>query len=79
MGGPSHSHQAVKIVSARNLTFASRFCENEMGIATDSRGRKKAVSRFTVRDGLLILAVVTATMLAIVLLWILGFFDFDID
>jgi hypothetical protein len=50
-----------------------------MGIATDSRGRKKAVSRFTVRDGLLILAVVTATMLAIVLLWILGFFDFDID
>jgi len=42
-------------------------------------GRKKAVKRFTNRDGLWMVAMITAALVAMMLLWLLGIVHFDAD
>lgn len=43
------------------------------------KGRKRAVRKFTIRHGLWITAMITATMVAILVLWLIDFFRFDAD
>ena len=43
------------------------------------RGRRKAVKEFGVLDGLWMIAFVTIAMIAIVLLFLIGFFRSDVD
>jgi hypothetical protein len=46
---------------------------------TTGRGRKKAVKRFTSRDGLFMVGLITAALVAMMLLWLLGIVRFDAD
>jgi hypothetical protein len=46
---------------------------------TTGRGRKKAVKRFTRRDGLFMVGLITAALVGMMLLWLLGIFRFDVD
>jgi len=41
------------------------------------RGRKKAVGKFTTRQGLQMLVMIGAAMLGMALLWTFGFFHLD--
>jgi len=41
------------------------------------RGRKKAVEEFRIQNGLWIVAVILAGIIVIILLWRMGFFDFN--
>ncbi len=43
------------------------------------RGRKKAVRKFRIRNGLWIMALITAGMIAMLVLWLLGVFRLDAD
>jgi hypothetical protein len=40
-------------------------------------GRKKAVKEFRIQDGLWMILLISGGMMAIVLLWLTGFFRFD--
>lgn len=46
---------------------------------SQGRGRKKVVKKFTISNGLWMMALVAAVMIAMVMLWLLGFFSFDSD
>jgi hypothetical protein len=43
------------------------------------RGRKKAVTKFTYRQGIFMVAWITGAMIALMLLWYLGILRFDVD
>jgi hypothetical protein len=43
------------------------------------KGRKKAVKKFTTRQGLWVAVIIAAAMLTMMLLWMLGIFRFDAD
>ena len=43
------------------------------------RGRKKAVAKFTLRQGMWMVGVVTIAMIGVLLLWLLGYLRFDLD
>ena len=43
------------------------------------KGSKKAVKKFTYRQGLFTVAWVTGAMIALMLLWYLGILRFDVD
>jgi hypothetical protein len=43
------------------------------------RGRKKAVQRFTIREGFWMVAIIAATMIGMVVLWLLGILNFEMD
>jgi hypothetical protein len=43
------------------------------------KGRKKAVRKFTYRQGVLILTWVAGGLIAMMLLWYLGILRFDVD
>ena len=43
------------------------------------RGRKKAVKRFSIRNGLWMMALIAAGMIAMVVLWLLGVIRLDAD
>ncbi len=43
------------------------------------KGRKKAVEKFTIRNGLWMMALIAAGMIAMVVLWLLGVFSLDAD
>ena len=43
------------------------------------RGRKKVVKKFTLPQGLLMIALITGAMLAMMALWMLGVFHLDGD
>ena len=43
------------------------------------RGRKKAVKKFTNRDGLWMVGLITAALVTMMLLWVLGIVSFDAD
>lgn len=46
---------------------------------TTGRGRKKAVKKFTTREGLWMLGIIIAALIGVLALWLLGFLSFDID
>jgi hypothetical protein len=50
-----------------------------MGNYSLGRGSKKAVSKFTRRQGLLMMAWITGGLIALMLLWYLGIIRFDAD
>lgn len=41
------------------------------------KGRRKIVNQFTVREGLLIVALITGALVGLMALWILGYVHFD--
>jgi hypothetical protein len=43
------------------------------------KGRKKAVEKFTTRNGLWIMLIVAGGMIIMLALWLLGFFRLDAD
>jgi hypothetical protein len=43
------------------------------------RGRKKAVKKFRIRNGLWMMALIAIGMIAMVVLWLLGVFRLDAD
>lgn len=43
------------------------------------RGRKKTVEKFTIRNGLWMMALIAAVMIAMLVLWMLGVFRLDVD
>jgi hypothetical protein len=43
------------------------------------RGSKKAVRKFTYRQGIFMVAWITGAMIALMLLWYLGILRFDVD
>jgi hypothetical protein len=43
------------------------------------KGRKKAVKKFTTRNGLWMALIITAGMIIMLLLWLVGFFRLDVD
>ena len=43
------------------------------------RGSKKAVRRFTSREGLWMVGIVAAALIGMMLLWLLGILNFDAD
>jgi hypothetical protein len=55
------------------------FGGSAMRTYTTRRGRKKAVKRFTNRDGLWMVAIITAALVGMMLLWLLGIVRFDAD
>jgi len=46
---------------------------------TPGRGRKKAVEQFTFRQGMWIVVVVIVPLVAMLLLWLLGYLRFDAE
>jgi hypothetical protein len=57
----------------------SLFGGSAMRTYTTGKGRKKAVKRFTRRDGLFMVGLITAALVGMMLLWLLGIFRFDVD
>jgi hypothetical protein len=43
------------------------------------RGRKKAVRRFTTREGLWMVGIIAAALIGMILLWLLGILNVDVD
>jgi hypothetical protein len=43
------------------------------------KGKKKAVTNFTCRQGIFMVAWITGAMIALMLLWYLGILRFDVD
>jgi hypothetical protein len=43
------------------------------------RGRKKAIKKFTTHEGGWMLGIISAVLVAIALLWMLGYLHFDVD
>lgn len=59
---------------------ALTFCgAHSMRSYSPGRGRKKAVKKFTIRNGLWMIALIAAGMIAMVALWLLGVFRLDAD
>jgi len=50
-----------------------------MGICNPGKGRKRAVKKFTNRDGLWMVLLIAAAMVIMMALWMLGIFRFDAD
>lgn len=48
-----------------------------MGTYSLDRGRKKAVRRFTTREGLWIVGISSAALIGIIVLWLLGILNFE--
>jgi hypothetical protein len=44
-----------------------------------ARGRRKAVHKFTNRQGLALLGVVAAILIVLMVLWVLGYLRLDVD
>ena len=70
-----------------NLEAAARFfCRflrfawsRAMGIYNPGKGRKRAVKKFTNRDGLWMLLLIAAAMVIMMVLWMVGVFRLDAD
>jgi len=70
-----------------NLEAAARFfCRclrlawsRAMGIYTPGKGRKRAVKKFTNREGLWMVLLMAAAMIIMMVLWMVGVFRFDAD
>jgi hypothetical protein len=43
------------------------------------KGRKKAVNKFTTRDGLRMVLIIVVALVGMILLWMLGILRFDAD
>jgi len=50
-----------------------------MTIHSRGKGRKKAVQRFTTGKGLWMVVIIAAAMIAMVVLWLLGILNFEMD
>jgi hypothetical protein len=50
-----------------------------MGRYSVGKGSKKAVKKFTTRNGLWMMAIIAVGMIAMLVLWLLGFFRLDAD
>jgi succinate dehydrogenase hydrophobic anchor subunit len=43
------------------------------------KGRKKVVKKFTARNGLWMMLLITAAVIIMLILWLVGFFRLDVD
>jgi len=74
--GDRSNPEAAAHFFCRFLRFA---WSRAMGICNPGKGRKRAVKKFTNRDGLWMVLLIAAAMVIMMALWMLGIFRFDAD
>ena len=67
--------------AVRPAWFASLSRSEHKAMTTYSpgRGRKKAVRRFTSREGIWMVGIIAAALIGMILLWLLGIFNFEMN